>query len=85
MKTYKANFNANNGTRFMKPIEDTNLSRIIKSVRETAEGNRFANSECSWTVWVDSDDGRSEVVAAGGMRSTGSRYRITDKYALRNM
>lgn len=46
MTTYYANFNANNGTRFQNPIKDTNLKRIIKSIRETAEGERFANNEC---------------------------------------
>lgn len=78
MATYYANFNANNGTRFQKPIEDTNLKRIIKSVRETAEGERFANNECSWSVWVE-DESRSSgcrYLAAGGMYSNGRRYRV---------
>ena len=76
MKTYKANFLANNGTRFMNPIEDTNLRRIVRSVRETAEGERFLNNECYWSVWILHPNGCEETVAAGGMNSNGSRYRI---------
>ena len=72
MKTYQANFYANNGTRFIKPIEDTNLKRIIKSVRETAEGERFLGNECSWSVWIKESD---EEVASGGVCSNGMRYR----------
>ena len=76
--TYKANFLANNGTRFEKPIEDSNLERIIKSVRYTAEGERFDKNTCSWSVWVD-DESTTEgyrMVAAGGMDVNGVRYRV---------
>ena len=79
MKTYYANFNANNGTHFQKPIEDTNLKRIIKSVRETAEGERFANNECGWSVWIEDESRRDgcRYVAMGGMYSNGKRYRVS--------
>lgn len=77
MKTYKANFKANNGTRFMNPIEGTNLKKIIKDIREIAEGERFEGNECSWWVYTE-EDGRDTAVAAGGMMSDGTRYRIPD-------
>lgn len=77
-KIYKANFLANNGTRFENPIEDSNLERIIKSIRQTAEGERFDKNTCSWSVWVD-DESTLEgyrMVAAGGMGADGVRYRV---------
>lgn len=77
-KTYKANFLANNGTRFEKPIEDTNLERIIRSIRQSAERERFDRNTCSWSVWVG-DDSTTEsyrMVAAGGMDVNGVRYRV---------
>lgn len=79
MTTYYANFNANNGTRFQNPIKDTNLKRIIKSIRETAEGERFANNECLWSVWIEDDPflGACRCVAKGGMHSNGQRYRVS--------
>lgn len=79
MTKYYANYNANNGTRFNKPIEDTNLKRIIKDIREIAEGNRFANNECSWSVWVvdESRPDGCKYLAMGGMYSNGQRYRVS--------
>lgn len=77
-KIYKANFLANNGTRFEKPIEDSNLERIIKSIRHTAEGERFDKNTCSWSVWVE-DESTTEgyrMVASGGMNVNGVRYRV---------
>lgn len=68
---YFANFKANNGTHYQNPIEDTNKARIIKDIRDIAEGNRFENSECSWLVW----DETGTEVARGGCRSDGKRYR----------
>ena len=68
---YYANFSANNGTHMMTPIEDSNKSRIIKSIRNIANGNRFDGGECAWSVWDQND----KVVAKGGTLSDGTRYR----------
>ena len=78
MTTYYANYNANNGTCFREPIEGTNLKRIIKDIREIAEGNRFVHNECKWSVWVK-DESRPygvRYLAMGGVRSNGQRYRV---------
>lgn len=69
---YFANYNANNGTRFAKDIEDTNLRRLIKDIRDIAEGARFQGNECTWYV-VDAD---GTEVARGGMDNQGHRYRV---------
>jgi hypothetical protein len=70
---YKANYNANNGTRMMQDIESNNKRELISSIRRIAEGNRYANNECRWTVH-ETESGK--CVAAGGMWSNGKRYRI---------
>lgn len=77
MKTYYANFNANNGTRLSSDLEDTNLARIIKTIRDIAEGNRFADGNCSWAVY-EQDDDCMRCVAAGGYNACGGRYRVKD-------
>ena len=79
MRTYYANFSANNGTYLQNPIEDTCLERIIKDVRAIAEGNRLAGNECSWSVWVEDESRMSgcRYLAAGGMYSNGQRYRTS--------
>ena len=71
---YYANFNANNGTSWINDMEFTNKAEAIRSVRETAEGERFHNNSCSWYV---KDESGNEI-ANGGMTSTGKRYR--DKF-----
>ena len=71
MKKYTANYTANNGTTMLKPIEDTNIKRIISDIREIAEGNRFQDNECKWSVYCE-----DTCVAEGGMTREGRRYRI---------
>lgn len=72
---YFANFNANHGTTFDKPIWDTNKARIIKDIRDIAEGNRFAGNGCCWQVWYVDANGRVVVFTDGGMDVNGRRYR----------
>ena len=72
---YHANFNANNGTHWMYDEFSNNKNKLIASVRETAEGERFANGECSWSVY-ETSTGR--CVAAGGMHNNGRRYRVPE-------
>lgn len=60
MRKYFANFNSN-GTSLMQPLEDTNRNRIIKDIRECAEGNCYDNNSVRW--WVEDEDGRE--VASG--------------------
>ncbi len=74
MRTYFANFKANNGTSLMEPITGTNKSILIKDIRHIAEANRFAGNECSWSVFIK--EGENFIsVARGGMWSDGSRWR----------
>ena len=54
MKTYYANFNANNGTSLDKSITDTNKQRLIKDIMEIAEGECYCNNSASWYV-LDED------------------------------
>lgn len=58
---YYANFTANNGTSLIEPLEDTNKARIIKSIREIANGERFAGNTCRWHV----SDETHQIIAAG--------------------
>lgn len=66
---YKANYNTN-GTCFAKAINDTNKARIIKDIREIAEGNAGYKGNCAW--WVEDETGKE--IAAGGL-ANGVRYR----------
>ena len=78
MKTYFANFSANNGTCFRTPIKGTNKKELIQRIRSIAEAERFAGNECSWAVWLDDENDEDEcnVIAKGGMLANGMRYRI---------
>ena len=71
--TYYANYKANDGTTFLKPIAGPNKKKLISEVREIANGQRFAGSTCSWTVWKR-DGNNCIVIAAGGTRNSGKRY-----------
>lgn len=75
MKTmYYANFSANNGTHYNKPICGANKKRLIKDIREIAEAERFSGNECSWIVYTKSGNGYISV-ASGGKTSGGRRWR----------
>ena len=79
MTVYYANFYANNGTRWRHPITDTNLKRIIKDVRSSAEAERFLGNDCRWSVWIDDGGNYPKYVAAGGYNACGGRYRVSDR------
>lgn len=64
MKTYYANFWANNGTHYNTPITDTNKAKIISDIKEIAKGERFAGNCASWKVWYKDAD-ENICVAAG--------------------
>lgn len=76
---YYANFNANNGTSFMAPIQGTNKNDLIKAIRSTAEAERFQGNSCSWYVfYVDYKTYKTSAsicVASGGVDRKGKRYR----------
>lgn len=74
MKTYYANYNANNGTRFSEDITGTNKAKLIAEIREIAEGSRYEGSECTWMV----KDDKGCIVAMGGCDCKGRRYRRED-------
>lgn len=42
-KVYRANFMVNGGTHLISPLEDTNLKRITKEVRNIAIGNMYCD------------------------------------------
>lgn len=47
---YFANFVANNGTTFLRPLEGNNKNELAKAVRDAANAERFYNNICRW--WV---------------------------------
>lgn len=61
-----------NGTRYINNITDSNKERIIKRVREGANGNRPAGGECTWYVCNES----GECVAVGYTLANGQRCRV---------
>lgn len=76
--TYYANFRANGNTSCSQPITGTNKKRLIQAIRRIAEGNRYKNSECYWSVWIEFNAPYRAIktIARGGMRKNGTRYRI---------
>lgn len=54
---YYANFNVNNGTRLQNPLEDTNLKRITKEVKEYACGQIFCDPTNVGFFWVENEKG----------------------------
>lgn len=58
---YFANFNVNNGTRFERPIMDTNKKRIIKDIKEIAKGEIFCTSTNSGSFFVEDETGRDVI------------------------
>lgn len=74
MKTYYADFYANNGTHLCKLITDTNKNRLIKRIRTIENAERFEGNETKWHVW----DEAGISVAYGGTRCNGTKYRISE-------
>lgn len=70
---YEACFRANNYAICSGMYGFSNKRQAIKEIREMADGNRFADGDCSWTVYIADKDLR---VAAGGMTRDGKRYRL---------
>lgn len=64
---YYANFNANNGTRFINPITDTNKARLIKRIRQTAAAERFKGNTASWYVWYEDKSFYKPCYVAAGV------------------
>ena len=62
---YYANFNVNNGTRLQNPLEDTNLKRITKSIKEMACGQIFCEPTNVGSFWVENEKG--EEVTRGNV------------------
>lgn len=57
-KNYYANYQVNNGSSLMQPIEDTSLSRIKKDIIEIAKGNIFKQPHNSGVVYVEDEYGK---------------------------
>lgn len=72
MAKYYANMYVSNGTRYINYITDSNKERIIKRVRNGANGNRPAGGECTWYVCKES----GECVAVGYTLANGQRCRV---------
>ena len=70
---YEACFRANNFSICSSFYYYNDKKTAIKEIREMAEGNRFADGDCSWNVYLKD---KNLCVAAGGMTSTGRRYRL---------
>lgn len=69
-KMYYAEFSTSNGTHTVRPYEDTNKTRLVKDIREIAEGNTPIGSSCQWYVY----DSNNNIIAQGGRRN-GKRWR----------
>lgn len=54
---YLANFLVNNGTFLSMPLEDTNLKRITKEIKEYACGQIFCNPTNVGSFWVSDENG----------------------------
>lgn len=54
---YYANFSVNNGTSLRDPLEDTNLKRITKEIKEMAKGQIFCNPTNVGSFWVSDEKG----------------------------
>lgn len=54
---YYANFNVNNGTRLQNPLEDTNLKRITKEIKDMAKGQIFCDPTNVGSFWVSDEKG----------------------------
>ena len=74
MKKYFANFNVDNGTRYQKPISDTNFNRIKKDIIEIAKGNIFQTPGNTGFVWVEDENGQEIYRAMICVSSSGSVY-----------
>jgi len=74
---YLASWSANNATTCHRGQEFKNLRDAIHWARTSAEGNRFGKSDCHWYVSLipQPGDPADNVIASGGRRSTGGRYR----------
>lgn len=62
MKKYFANYLVNNSSSMQTPIEDTNLARITKSIKEYAKGQIFCNLTNHGIFWVEDEAGNQIVV-----------------------
>lgn len=79
MKTppiYYAQFSANNGTRFLRPLTGRNKEKLIVAVRSAANAERFAGNTASWYVWYY-EAGRRVYLAAGKIDRNGRSRRAT--------
>ena len=68
---YEASFIANNNSIYGGLYGYNNKEKAIKEVREMAEGNRFADGDCNWRVYLAET---AEIIAEGGMTAKGKRY-----------
>lgn len=55
MKTYYANFNANNGTFLKSALKSNNKRELLKTIREIANSNRTEGNDASF--WIENTDG----------------------------
>lgn len=62
---YYANFLINNGTSFRNPLEDANLRRITKEIKEYACGQIFCQPTNVGSFWVENEKG--EEVTRGNV------------------
>lgn len=74
-ETYKASGKANGSTYIN--YEGLSKREVIKVIRDQVEANRIKGNTVQWTVYRKSD---GAAVAAGGMDSTGRRYRLREDY-----
>lgn len=71
-KTYYANYMTNDGTHLLHDLTDHNKAKLVKHIRDIAEGATYTNSACAWSVYDES----GTCVAMGGTWSRGGRWRV---------
>lgn len=62
MKKYFANYVVNNNSSLLHPIEDTNLLRITKRIKEAAKGEIFCSLTNRGSFWVADETGNQIVI-----------------------
>lgn len=50
-KIYYAQFSANDGIRFLRPLTGCSKRKLIVAVRSAAEAERFVGNTAWWWVW----------------------------------
>lgn len=71
MAKYYANMTVNNGTHLYSDIEGTNKFELLREIRDIAQAECFAGSECHWKVW---DENGVIVLAGAAFKNINNKF-----------